>query len=107
MQDTLRELAEDTDGKAIVNRNALAEGLDQILRDSSLYYLLGYSSTVAQADGKFHQYSRAREAAEDRCSRPQGLLGIDRRGREPRGESDARRSAAGRRGPGHNRCTHS
>jgi VWFA-related protein len=55
MQDTLRELADDTDGKAIVNRNALAEGLEQILRDSSLYYLLGYSSTTSQSDGKFHQ----------------------------------------------------
>jgi VWFA-related protein len=54
-QDTLRELADETDGRAIVNRNALAEGLAQILRDSSLYYLLGYSSTASQADGKFHQ----------------------------------------------------
>jgi len=53
-QDTLRELADETDGRAIVNRNALAEGLAQILRDSSLYYLLGYSSTASQADGKFH-----------------------------------------------------
>ena len=54
-QDTLRELADETDGRAIVNRNSLAEGLEQLLRDSSLYYLLGYSSTSAQADGKFHQ----------------------------------------------------
>jgi VWFA-related protein len=54
-QDTLRELADETDGRAIVNRNTLAEGVEQILRDSSLYYLLGYSSTAAQADGKFHQ----------------------------------------------------
>ena len=53
-QDTLRELAEDTDGRAIVNRNSLTEGLAQILRDSSLHYLLGYSSTSTQADGKFH-----------------------------------------------------
>ncbi len=54
-QDTLRELANDTDGRAIVDRNSLTEGLAQILRDSSLYYLLGYSPTVSQADGKFHQ----------------------------------------------------
>ena len=54
-QDTLRELADDTDGRAIVNRNSLTEGLAQILRDSSLHYLLGYSSTSSQADGKFHQ----------------------------------------------------
>ena len=54
-QDTLRELANDTDGRAIVDRNSLTEGLAQILRDSSLYYLLGYSPTLASADGKFHQ----------------------------------------------------
>ena len=54
-QDTLRELADDTDGRAIVNRNSLTEGLAQVMRDSSLHYLLGYSSTAAQADGKFHQ----------------------------------------------------
>jgi VWFA-related protein len=54
-QDTLRELADETDGRAIVNRNSMTEGLAQILRDSSLHYLLGYSSTSSQADGKFHQ----------------------------------------------------
>ncbi len=54
-QDTLRELADETDGRAIVNRNSLAEGLAQILRDSSFHYLLGYTSTAAQTDGKFHQ----------------------------------------------------
>jgi VWFA-related protein len=54
-QDTLRELADETDGRAIVNRNSLSDGLAQILRDSSLYYLLGYNSTSSQADGKFHQ----------------------------------------------------
>jgi VWFA-related protein len=54
-QDTLRELSDETEGRAIVDRNALEEGLNQIIRDSSFYYLLGYSSTAAQADGKFHQ----------------------------------------------------
>ena len=32
-----------------------SDGLNQIIRDSSFYYLLGYSSTATQADGKFHQ----------------------------------------------------
>ena len=54
-QDTLRVLAEETDGRAIVNRNSLAQGLAQIVRDSSFYYLLGYTSTQAQNDGKFHE----------------------------------------------------
>ena len=54
-QDTLRALAEQTDGRAIVNRNALGAGLAQIVRDSSYYYLLGYNSTQTQNDGKFHE----------------------------------------------------
>ena len=52
-QDTLRSLSEETDGRAIVNRNTLLEGLNQIVKDSSYYYLLGYSSK-APTDGKFH-----------------------------------------------------
>src|SRR5688572_18102280 len=54
-QDTLRVLAEQTDGRAIVNRNGLLEGLGQLIRDSSAYYLLGYNSTQSQNDGKFHE----------------------------------------------------
>ena len=54
-QDTLRTLSEQTDGRAIVNRNSLDQGLAQIVRDSSFYYLLGYNSTQAQSDGKFHE----------------------------------------------------
>jgi VWFA-related protein len=53
-QDTLRSLSEETDGKAIVNRNTLEQGLTQVVRDSSYYYLLGYTSQAAN-DGKFHQ----------------------------------------------------
>jgi VWFA-related protein len=53
--DTLRTLSENTDGRAIVNRNDLAAGMKQIVRDSSAYYLLGYSSTLAPSDGKFHE----------------------------------------------------
>jgi VWFA-related protein len=53
--DSLRVLAENTDGRAIVNRNDLAAGMKQIVRDSSAYYLVGYSSTIAPSDGKFHE----------------------------------------------------
>jgi VWFA-related protein len=54
-QDTLRMLSENTDGRAIVNRNDLAAGMKQIVRDSSAYYLVGYSSSQAPTDGKFHE----------------------------------------------------
>jgi VWFA-related protein len=53
-QDILRILAEDTDGRAIVGRNDLAKGLAQMVKDSSAYYLMGYNSTAAPMDGKFH-----------------------------------------------------
>jgi VWFA-related protein len=53
-QDMLRSLAEETDGRAIINRNDLGPGLEQIVRDSSFYYLIGYNSTQAPTDGKFH-----------------------------------------------------
>ena len=56
-QDTLRTLADETDGRAIVNRNNLAPGLEQIVRDSSFYYLIGYNSTPAPTDGEFHEIS--------------------------------------------------
>jgi VWFA-related protein len=53
--DSLRNLADNTDGRAIINRNDLASGMRQIVRDSSGYYLLGYTSTEAPTDGKFHE----------------------------------------------------
>jgi VWFA-related protein len=53
-QETLRALALETDGRAILNRNDLDVGMKQIVRDSSAYYLIGYTSTQAKADGKFH-----------------------------------------------------
>ena len=53
--DTLRVLAENTDGRAIVNQADLAKGLQQIVADSGSYYLLGYNSSQAPQDGKFHR----------------------------------------------------
>jgi VWFA-related protein len=53
--DTLRQMAEETDGRAIVNQNDLDPALKQIARDSSAYYLIGYTTTQNAADGKFHQ----------------------------------------------------
>jgi VWFA-related protein len=52
--DMLRTLADQTDGRAIVARNDAVPALQQMVRDVSAYYLLGYTSTVAPRDGKFH-----------------------------------------------------
>ena len=54
-QDILRTLASETDGRAIVNRNDLGKGLAQMVRDSSAYYLIGYNSSQAPNDGRFHE----------------------------------------------------
>jgi len=54
-QDTLVVLAINTDGRAIINRNDLEKGLRQVVRDTSAYYLLGYNSSLAAPDGRFHE----------------------------------------------------
>jgi len=53
--DTLKTLAENTDGMAIVDTNGLAEGFRRISDELSAYYLLGYSSTNQNLDGRFHK----------------------------------------------------
>ncbi len=53
--ESLRTLSTMTDGRAIINRNDLTIGMKQIVRDTSAYYLLGYTSTFAEPDGKFHE----------------------------------------------------
>jgi len=53
---SLRTLAEATDGLAIVDSNNLDAGLKRVVSDLSSYYLLGYYST-GKLDGKFHSIS--------------------------------------------------
>jgi hypothetical protein len=53
-QGTLRDLALETDGRVVMNRNSLAEGLGEVLSDTRHYYLLGYT-TPSEPDGKFHE----------------------------------------------------
>ncbi|MSO62921.1 MAG: VWA domain-containing protein [Acidobacteria bacterium] len=90
--DSLRTIAENTDGRAIVNRNDLAAGMKQIIRDSSAYYLVGYTSNPAPTDGKFH-------AIRVRVKRP----GVDVRARKgywAYTDADVKRAVAGpREGP--------
>ena len=52
--DTLRTIADQTGGRAIVGNNDPKAQLQQMLRDTSGYYLLGYTSTEKPRDGKFH-----------------------------------------------------
>src|SRR4029453_14301933 len=68
--DNLHVLAEATDGMTVQNSNDLDVGLKRIANDLSSYYLLGYLSTNARLDGKYH-------AIKVRVKRP----GIDVRAR--------------------------
>jgi hypothetical protein len=52
--DSLRTIADQTDGKAIVNRNDPLPELKKMVKELSAYYLLGYTSTVSARDGRFH-----------------------------------------------------
>ena len=54
-QNTLRLLADETDGRAIVNQNDLIPGLEQMMRDASAYYLMAYNSSLVPTDGEFHE----------------------------------------------------
>jgi VWFA-related protein len=52
--DVLRTIADQTGGRAIVGNNDPKNQLQQMLRDTSGYYLLSYTSTEKPRDGKFH-----------------------------------------------------
>jgi VWFA-related protein len=52
--DTLRVLADTTDGIAVINTNDIDSGVKRVAADLSSYYLLGYYSTNLKPDGKFH-----------------------------------------------------
>jgi VWFA-related protein len=51
--DSLRTMAENTDGLAIVDSNDINRGLRRVIDDLTSYYLLGYYSTNTKPDGRF------------------------------------------------------
>lgn len=54
-QETLATLALDTGGKALLDSNDLTEGIRQVQKDFSSYYVLSYVSGNTAQDGKFRQ----------------------------------------------------
>jgi VWFA-related protein len=54
--DSLRTIAEATDGLAIVDSNDLSRGFKRVVDDLSSYYLIGYYSN-GKLDGRFHPIS--------------------------------------------------
>jgi VWFA-related protein len=84
---SLRMLADFTDGLAIVNTNNIAPALKRVVDDLSSYYLLGYYSS-GKLDGKFHSIAV-------RVKRP-GVRVRARRGYLAATDADARAAAAAR-----------
>lgn len=56
-QESLRFLADYTDGVSVINTNNIDAALKRITDDLSSYYLLGYYSTNTQLDGRFRSIS--------------------------------------------------
>ncbi|RRA47903.1 VWA domain-containing protein [Acidipila sp. EB88] len=52
-QDTLYSIAGDTGGKALLDTNDLAQGIQNAQRSIADYYILGYYTSNAAQDGKF------------------------------------------------------
>lgn len=54
-QETLGSLALDTGGKALLDSNDLTEGIRQVHKDFSSYYVLAYSSSNPAQDGRYRR----------------------------------------------------
>ena len=54
-QETLTTLAADTGGTAFLDSNDFGEAFGQVTKDISSYYILGYSSTNGDKDGRYRR----------------------------------------------------
>jgi VWFA-related protein len=54
-QETLTALASDTGGTAFTDSNDVGDAFAKVARDISAYYILGFSSTNTNRDGRFRQ----------------------------------------------------
>jgi len=52
---TLYQLAAETGGRTIVNTNNFSGGLERVFADNTAYYVLGYTPTRIEDDGKYHK----------------------------------------------------
>ena len=71
---TLLTLANNTDGKAVVNTNDLLGSVLKITDDLAAYYLLGYYSTNTAADGRFRRIDVRLKPSGDRVTARRGYL---------------------------------
>lgn len=74
--DTLRTLAENTDGFAVVGTNDLTGAVRRIEADLSAFYLLGYSSSNTVANGRFREIEVRVTAPDVRVSARRGYFAM-------------------------------
>ena len=78
--DSLRTMAEVTDGLAVVQAGDLSKGMQRIVEDLSSYYLLGFYSTQ-DLDGKFHRLTVRVKRPRGPCAREEWVSCGDARRR--------------------------
>ena len=87
-QDSLRVLADETGGFASLNRNDFDQAFARIVRENSVYYVLGYTPANERRDGRYRK-------VEVRVKRP-GLIVRARKGYvAPRGRAPQARPVSG------------
>jgi hypothetical protein len=85
-QDSLRVVADETGGFAVLNQNDFSSGFDRIVQENSSYYLLGYYPINERRDGRYRKL-------EVRVNRP-GVRVRSRKGyAAPRGRAPETRNA--------------
>jgi VWFA-related protein len=85
-QDSLRTLADETNGFAVVNSNDFGSAFDRIVGDNSSYYVLAYYPPSNRRDGKYHRI-------DVRTSRPNLRVRARRGYASPRGNPPTPRGA--------------
>lgn len=73
---SLRELAENTDGLTVVNNNNIEPAMQRIVADLTSYYLLGYYSTNTKLDGRFREITVRVKRPDVRVRARRGYRGL-------------------------------
>ncbi|MFN8060661.1 MAG: VWA domain-containing protein [Vicinamibacterales bacterium] len=90
-QDSLRVLADETGGFAVVNTNDFGTAFDRVVRDNSAYYILGYYPTNDRRDGKTRKI-------QVKVSRPGAVVRARKGYVAPRGKTPAKEAEATQQG---------
>ena len=108
-QDSLRVVADETGGFAVLNQNDFRNGFARILEDNSSYYVLGYYPTNDKRDGRFRNVQVKVLQAGTEGPRPPRLRGAGAREEGEsvegiaRGEGDPRAARRARQPDRHQR----